>query len=82
MDTEPYYISEKFWDKIEVGKSYYFEINSIILKQNKYNVSVLDVHELLAQGLAKNKWLTVKSVREPREDELGLAETLFIEYIE
>lgn len=74
-------VNDTIKKQIEVGKTYYFEIEPVVIMKNKYFMSVKEVRYVLGESIIENDWITVKSIREPKEEEMGLAETLFIEYL-
>ena len=77
-DFEYLTVSKEISDQIEVGKTYYFEFEPFVVRKDYYSMSISDVEYVLASGI-DSFGMNVVKVREAREDEMGLAQTLFVE---
>ena len=77
-DFEYLTVSKEISEQVEVGKTYYFEFEPFVVQKDYYSMSVSTVEYVLASKM-DSFGLNVISVREAREDEMGLAQTLWVE---
>lgn len=71
-------VSDEIAKEVEIGETYFFEIKPKVIE----DVSVNEVQEVLSLDIGAMQWLEVDRVREPKEDEYGLAENLHIEQVD
>ena len=70
-------VDEEIVEKIKVGQTYFFEMKTKTIEDVTYN----EVVDTINLDLGANRWLEVVDVREPLENECGLAENLHFEII-
>ena len=54
------------------NKTYYFEIEPVVVEKELYNMSVEDVKDLLNASITVNNWIKIKDFREIKDNEGGL----------
>lgn len=70
-------VDEEIVKKVKVGETYFFEMKTKTIEDVSYN----EVVDTINLDLGAMRWLEVVGVREPQENEYGLAENLHIEVI-
>lgn len=54
------------------NKTYYFEIEPVVVEKELYNMSVEDVKDLLNASITVNNWIKIKDFREIKDNGGGL----------
>jgi len=70
-------VDDKIAQKVKVGETYFFEMKTKTIE----DVSFDEVIDTINLDLGAMRWLEVENVREPLENEYGLAENLHIDVI-
>ena len=65
-------VDNEIVSELEIGKAYYFEIESVVLDKDSYGLSVPEVQKLLNGNIASFDIVKVKSYRNPTDDEGGI----------
>lgn len=78
-DHELIRVKDKIANEVKTGKSYFFEIEDVIVEKEMYSMTLSQVNTALADNIYAHQWINVIGVRSPLDNELGLAETLKVE---
>ena len=70
-------IDEKMISNLEIGKTYYFEIEEVILDKESYGLTVSETQKLLNGNISSYNFIKIKSYRNPIDNEGGL-ESYFV----
>ena len=70
-DTFVLNVNEEVAKKIK-NKTYYFEIEPVVVEKEFYNMSVEDVKEMLNASITVHDWISIKDFREIKDNEGGL----------
>ncbi len=65
-------IGEDIVSDLEIGKTYYFELETVILDKETYGLNVYEVQKILNGNAGAYNWLKVASVRAPKDNEIGI----------
>lgn len=70
------YVDENITYGLEIGKTYYFEIESYIIEDTSYTAK--QVLQMIGDNYGAFDWLKITDYRDPKENEIGL-ESFFIQ---